>query len=184
MVCDQLSPDGRHLLAHGSRVALGRFLPSDLDAVHAYASDPAVTRFQTWGPNDLAATHRFLEETLVPDPAKLTTAVIHNSTVIGVASVWVTSAADRNGELGYALASEFWGRGLATEAARLLLTLGRERLGLARIAATCDVDNVASARVLDKIGMRREGTLRSFRLVDGMRRDHDVFAYYIPDPDR
>jgi len=60
-------------------------------------------------------------------------------------------------ELGYRLKVPFWGKGYATEAARAVLAYGFEEVGLVRIVAVAHPENVASQRVLEKIGMRREG---------------------------
>jgi ribosomal-protein-alanine N-acetyltransferase len=60
-------------------------------------------------------------------------------------------------ELGYRLKVPFWGKGYATEAARAVLAYGFDEIGLERIVAVTHPDNVDSQRVLEKIGMRREG---------------------------
>lgn len=64
---------------------------------------------------------------------------------------------DQHAAVGYCFSKEAWGQGYATEAATAVLRFGFEQLGLHKIFATCDVDNKGSARVLEKIGMRREG---------------------------
>jgi RimJ/RimL family protein N-acetyltransferase len=120
----------RDVVIRGPRLALARFGASDLDAVHAFASDP----------------------------------------------VWTTSAEHRAGELGYTIRRDCWGEGHATEVARLLVELGFGRLGLERLAATCDPDNAASIRVLEKAGLCREGLLRGLYRVRGRRRDQLVFG--------
>ncbi len=61
-------------------------------------------------------------------------------------------------ELGYLLARPYWGRGLMTEAAGLTAAYGFGTLGLARLIAFADVQNIASRRVLEKIGMRAQGS--------------------------
>ncbi len=65
------------------------------------------------------------------------------------------------GELGYYVGKPYWNHGYATEAGRAVLKFGFEVLGLRRIFAECMSHNPASARVLEKLGMRHEGTLRS-----------------------
>lgn len=57
----------------------------------------------------------------------------------------------REGDLGFIFAREVWGQGDATEAARAMVRTAFEKLGLDRIAATCNIDNHASARVLEKV---------------------------------
>jgi RimJ/RimL family protein N-acetyltransferase len=63
-------------------------------------------------------------------------------------------------ELGYVLARPWWGRGLMTEAARAVVEWGLADPATFRVWAVTDVDNLASARVLEKVGMQREGLLR------------------------
>ena len=70
-------------------------------------------------------------------------------------------------DLGYVLAREAWGQGYATEAARALIAVGFAHLGLRRIEATSDPQNRASARVLEKAGLRRAGVLRRHQWAKG-----------------
>lgn len=65
-------------------------------------------------------------------------------------------------EVGYRLAKKFWGRGLATEAARASLHYGFETLGLDRIVAVVQPENGASCRVIEKIGLRYEKEARFY----------------------
>src|SRR5262252_6613211 len=66
----------------------------------------------------------------------------------------------KHAELGYWLGVPYWGQGFATEAARAMIRYGFETLSLHRIYASYIPENVASGRILQKIGMRREGYLR------------------------
>ncbi|HEV7706618.1 MAG TPA: GNAT family protein [Asanoa sp.] len=165
-----------------SRLLLRELSDSDRPAVHGYAGDPAVTRFMDWGPNSPADTARFLDEvrgeaSAVPR-SSYTLAVVVRATdeLVGAVHLAETSSEHRRGEMGYVLAAAHWGRGFATEAAAAVLRFGFDQVGLHRIAATCDPDNVASARVLTKIGMHREGHLREHLLIRGEWRDRSTFA--------
>jgi ribosomal-protein-alanine N-acetyltransferase len=60
-------------------------------------------------------------------------------------------------EIGWRLAPEYWGQGLATEAARAVLTHGIETLGFQRVIATVQTMNVASIRIIEKLGMSLVG---------------------------
>lgn len=73
----------------------------------------------------------------------------------------------RSASLGYCLNQSAWGRGYATEAARALLQWAFVTLGLNRVQSETDTRNVASARVLEKLGFEREGTLREDCIVNG-----------------
>ena len=78
--------------------------------------------------------------------------------------------------MGYVFRRDAWGNGYATEAAKALAASGFGQLGMHRIYAHCDVDNVASARVLEKAGMQREGLLRQHMLIRGRWRDSYLYA--------
>lgn len=78
------------------------------------------------------------------------------------------------GALGYSIATEHWGKGLTVEAAHAVIGWGFRKRGLAKVYAYADVRNVQSRRVMEKLGMTREGTLRSHRRLRDERVD-DVY---------
>jgi RimJ/RimL family protein N-acetyltransferase len=82
----------------------------------------------------------------------------------------------RSASLGYCLAAAAWGRGYATEAAGAVLAWAFATLDLNRVQAETDTRNVASARVLEKLGFVHEGTLREDCVVDGDVSDSWVFG--------
>ncbi|MGH3654904.1 GNAT family N-acetyltransferase [Glutamicibacter sp.] len=143
--------------AAGPGIRLANFQAQDLPAVHAFAADPVVCQYSTWGPNQLADTQEFLADALVEQPHRALQAVMLGDVLIGSASVWVTDRKAKAGEIGYTLNRGYWGNGYATETAGLLLRLGFEVLGLERISATCDARNAASIRVLEKTGFKLKG---------------------------
>ncbi|UYQ76479.1 GNAT family N-acetyltransferase [Glutamicibacter sp. JL.03c] len=108
------------------------------------------------GPNILAETEAFLADAMISRPGRVMTAVMVEAKVIGSAAIWRTDDAQLVGEMGYTLNQDYWGQGFATEIAGLLIQLGRERLGLRRIEETCDPENAASIRVLEKSGFARD----------------------------
>ena len=84
-----------------------------------------------------------------------------DSTLIG--GVSLTDFLEKGrAELGYYLSRDHWGKGLTTEAVRAVLRYGFEEMGLYRIHATAHPENVGSIRVLEKVGMRREGLMRGY----------------------
>ena len=95
--------------------------------------------------------------------------------VVGDAVLQVDHA-DENANLGYAVARPFWGRGIATEAARAVVTHGFADWHLPRIYARADPRNVASIRVLEAIPMVYEGTLRSHHIRRGQRVARALFG--------
>ena len=89
----------------------------------------------------------------------------------------------RRAELGYWIGVPYWGKGYATEAARALVKYGFETPQLHRIFASHFVNNSASARVLGKIGMRHEGSLRAHVLKWGEFLDLEMYGMVAPEVD-
>jgi RimJ/RimL family protein N-acetyltransferase len=155
----------------------------DWPAVHEYASDPEVVRYMLWGPNTAAESLGFVQRAMeyrceqprmVYDLAVIIKA---QGRLIGGCGIQVLdNSDDREGEIGYCFNRRYWGHGYATEAARALVEFGFSELGLHRISATCDPENVPSARVLEKIGMQREGHLREHKWQRGRWRDSLLYA--------
>jgi ribosomal-protein-alanine N-acetyltransferase len=164
------------------RLRLRPFRPEDRDDVHAYGSDPMVSRFMVWGPNTEAETDFFLGKAIEDQgrwprhDVSLAMELKATSQMIGSIRLWVVDPDHRTAEIGYSLARPQWRRGLTTEAAQALMTVGFEVLGLHRIVATCDRRNRGSWNVMRKLGMRREGLLRRDRMVKGAWRDTYLYA--------
>ena len=93
-----------------------------------------------------------------------------DGTLVGCVSVGVERRHDR-GELGYWIGRPYWGNGYATEAARRCAAFAFEHFALHKLAAARDRGNPASGRVLEKIGMIREGARRGHFKKDGVYRD-------------
>ena len=168
------------------RLQLREFHSDDHTAIHAFASDPEVVRYTDWGPNAPADTKAFLGE--VGEYARATPrttfalAVVDRAddTLIGSIQLSITSTAHRRADIGYVLAKSRWGQGYATEASTALLRFGFDSLGLHKVSATCDPDNVGSKRVLMKIGMQPEGHLREHLYIREQWRDRLLFASVSP----
>ncbi len=78
--------------------------------------------------------------------------------------------------VGYSMDEEFIGRGIASEAVRLITTFGFEQLRLHRVEAYVAPDNVGSLRVLEKAGFEKEGLLKQFLFINGEWKDHYYYA--------
>jgi [ribosomal protein S5]-alanine N-acetyltransferase len=164
------------------RLLLRAFRPSDWTAVHSYGTDLEVVRFMDWGPNTVEQSRHHVNRSVamasVSPRLTFPYAVerVEDGRVIGSTELSMTSLDHRRAEMGYVFAREAWGQGYATEAAGALLDYAFDKLGLHRVAATCDPDNVGSARVLQKIGMAPEGRMRAYFLIRGEWRDRLMFA--------
>ena len=144
------------------RLTLREYAPSDEAAVHEFASDPLVPRYDAWGPNTPQQTHEHIlrhmrEQDVWPrEDVTLAAQLRAQPKVIGSVRLWIVDMENRCAEIGYTFNRLYWGNGFATEAASALLSVAFEVLNLHRVVATCDTRNTGSWRVMEKIGMRRE----------------------------
>ena len=163
-----------------------RFRPpveEDWRDILAYRASPEWPAFHGEGDPDeawaLAFVHRFLawREERPPRRFAYMVALAPDQPSIGLCSLRMESADATTAEIGFELAPWLWGRGYATEIAEALLRAGFDELGLHRVQAHCIDANVASRRVLEKVGMVLEGRLREKHRVDG--RFHDELWFGI-----
>lgn len=165
------------------RLLLRPFRGDDLDGLYAIQSLPAVARYLYWEARTLdevriVLADRIKQDRIAEEGEKLNLALQRRDTgaLIGdVNLVWL-SRPHRQGEIGFDLHPDHHGQGFAREATIEMLRLGFENLGLHRIIGRCDGRNRASARVLEKLGMRREAHLRENEIVKGEWTDEMVYA--------
>ncbi|MEO7209072.1 MAG: GNAT family protein [Steroidobacteraceae bacterium] len=150
-----------------ARLNLREFVAMDFAAVHAYSSDPRVTRYLFFGPRDEQSTAEYLEELLAAQREQprtrfeLAVEEIGSGKLIGACDL---SLIESNVvDLGYMLGADRWGNGYATEIALALVDAAFFDLRAQRVISTVDVNNAASIRVLEKIGMRWEAVYRKHR---------------------
>lgn len=82
----------------------------------------------------------------------------------------------RSAEIGYILSPDYWGKGLAAEAANELIKFGFNKMDLVRIQAKCFAEHIASQRVMEKAGMNYEGTLRKELFIKEKHRDIKLYS--------
>jgi ribosomal-protein-alanine N-acetyltransferase len=164
------------------RLTLRRPALTDAADIYAYAHDPEVTRYMVW------PTHIEMKESLAfleacgprwesGDEYCWVITITPEDRVIGAIGCRVR---EYTADFGYVLNRTYWGRGYATEAARAVVTWLKNLPGLYRIWATCDAENLASARVLEKTGLSCEGRLRRSTIrpnLSSTPRDTFVFAW-------
>jgi RimJ/RimL family protein N-acetyltransferase len=148
------------------RLVIRAYTPADLEAVLAYQSLPEVGRYIPWQPRTRESMPAIMDRkvgatTLAKDDDVLELAVTlaDDGRVIGEVLLFLRSAAHENGEVGWALDPAHQGHGYATEAAREILRLAFEDAGMRRVTARIEKRNVASQRVCERLGMRREAEL-------------------------
>ncbi|WP_054027731.1 GNAT family N-acetyltransferase [Bacillus sp. FJAT-28004] len=169
------------MIIETDRLMIRDFVTKDFDDIHVYASDPFVVKYMLWGPNSKDDTQNYLSmvtEMQKQEPRlgyEFAVVMKENNQLIGGCGIHVCGPSQ--GELGYCFNQAYWGSGFATEAADALLQFGFRELGLHRIYATCRPDNLGSAKVLQKIGMKYEGHIREHMRHNG--KWHDSYQYSI-----
>ncbi|MEU8262778.1 GNAT family protein [Micromonospora sp. NPDC048999] len=161
----------RPVLLPGPRCLLREWADSDAEPLHALTNQPQVVdRMLDEQPPSLDEVHAVLpawREAAGAEPRLAYHLAAAEDGLVGLGTLTVTSPAHRRGEIGYVVHPDHWGKGLGTALADLLLRLAFEQVGLHRVEATTRPDHAASWRVLEKVGMRREGLSRDHLFVRG-----------------
>jgi RimJ/RimL family protein N-acetyltransferase len=141
------------------RLILRPITPADWPAIHRYMSDPVVTRWLPEGPLDEAQAEAFARKNAGRSARAIAIVERESGGLVGhlVFHPWLGHATH---EIGWAISSDHQGQGYATEGARALMNFAFGTLGRHRMIATCQPENVASWRVMEKLGMRREAHFR------------------------
>ncbi len=162
------------------RLLLRRFTIADAADVFRHARDPEVARLTSWEAHQsLDDTRRFLDWALAryDEAVGGPWAMVRRDTrevvgAIGLSVVWP----HLRGEIGYWVGRAWWRHGLATEAGRAVLRYAFDDLEMNRVEARCETDNIASERVMQKLGMTFEGILRQHVLAKGRFRDMRLYS--------
>ncbi len=151
------------------RMILRQFTQDDFEAVHSYGSVPENIIYMPFSPNTQEDTRAFLirsiaaaEET--PCRNYQYAAVLRDTGKL-IGGCGVNLSGDE-AEIGWLLHRDFWKQGFGPEMGRALLAFGFDELHMHRIIARCDAENYGSYRVMEKIGMRREGLFLDARLAN------------------
>jgi ribosomal-protein-alanine N-acetyltransferase len=156
---------------------------ADAEAIfRQYAQDREVTRYVSWRAHaDLEETREYVRMCLLAwDVGKAFHWVIERNEDKQVLGMMIARMAEEKWELGYVLARAYWGQGYMTEALKALIVWGLKQKEIYRIWAVCDVDNLASARVMEKAGMQREGILRRWSVHPNLSPEpRDSYCYAI-----
>jgi RimJ/RimL family protein N-acetyltransferase len=171
-----------------ARLVLRRPRPEDAAALFAeYATDPEVCRYLTWTPHaSLQETEALVARSGALWEAKRTFRWVLTRRGEDRALGMVELRPDGHRvELGYALGRGYWNRGYMTEAVGALVTWALAQPWVYRVWAVVDVDNRASARVLEKVGMQFEGVLRRWSVHPNVSPvPRDCACYSVVKPDR
>ena len=165
-----------------SRLLLRPFTERDESDLHEYGSDPIVSQYTDWGPNTAAQSrdriqHHLKEQLVWPrDEVDLAIELRAESKIIGAIRLKIQDELSRTADFGFSFNRKYWNQGYATEAASALFCVAFTTLALHRVWGTCDTRNVASWRVMEKLGMRREAKFRRDVFQKGQWRDSYLYA--------
>jgi [ribosomal protein S5]-alanine N-acetyltransferase len=163
------------VIVETGRLILRPYRLADAEAIHRYGSDPEVSRYTEYGPNTWDDTLRFLQAAVRPIPPKIQLGVTlrGDDAVAGGVGAW--PVAEGRWEMGWGLRRDLWGNGYATEATRAIADVVAARGDVHTIVARCRPENVASARVMEKLGMHLVEVLPHDKQVGGEWRDTAVY---------
>ena len=160
-----MSESGKIIL-ETKRLVLRRQVLQDLDALWALYRDPEITRYIPDAPRSREEAKEELEWHMnghpqFPELGLWATIHKETGTFIGRCGLlpW-TIDGKQEVEVAYTIARDYWGQGLATEAAQAILNYGFEQLNLSRLVSVIDSENIASQKVAEKIGMTFEKEAR------------------------
>ncbi|GFP84047.1 uncharacterized n-acetyltransferase p20 [Phtheirospermum japonicum] len=161
-----------------SRISLRPFQLSDADDFLKWASDDKVTHYLRW--NTITSKQEaliYIQQVAIPHPWRRSICLDNLS--IGYVSVRPESGDDRHrAHIGYAIGSEYWGRGIVTAAMKIAVSSMFENFPyLVRLEALVEVENVGSQRVLEKVGFVKEGLLRKYGFNKGEIRDMLIYSF-------
>lgn len=156
------------------RLILRPITLADVPAIFEYASNPNVSRYVPWSVHQsIADSEAFVRDFVlanyakeIPEPWGVTIKEGGDTVVGTVGCMWAPQSC-KTMELGYILAEPVWGNGYAYEASCAVLDYVYTNYDVNRIYAKCHLDNVGSARVMEKLGMKCEGIMRACVFKEG-----------------
>ena len=164
------------------RLYIRDFKPDDFDEFHKLVQNSDIYKYMPWGPNSEEDTKNFIQMSIEQgskEPRKsFDVPIILKEThlIVGCIGIRVSSSLHKKADIGYWIKRDLWGQGFAKEAALGLLSFGFQKLKMNKIYATADPNNPASIRVLEKIGMVKEGYLKEDMYIQGKYRDSVLMA--------
>lgn len=181
MSSNQTSDPKENICIITNRLIIREFSQSDLEAFLAYEKQPGMFQFENGipdgdtakkyidnaiqGAKEIPRTNYYLAITIPP-----------GDEVIGRVSLTSQNPSINEWEIGWFVRMDDWGKGYAPEAARQILEFAFRNLHTHRVVAFCHAGNTQSARVMEKIGMTREGQLRRTRWFKESWADEFIYA--------
>lgn len=168
------------------RLLIRDFSEADWEAVQRYAGQENILVYEAWGPNTPEETREFIalsRQAAAQLPRfdfDLAITLKASQQLIGGCSFHIFKEATDRGDFGYIVHPDFWGQGIATEAATALMQYMASNRGVQVVEATCDVLNLASKRVLEKCGLEIVHRINDHMFIKGRHRDTFVWEKKLP----
>ena len=165
-----------------TRLRLRHFMDADLAPFMAYRNDPEVARYQGWEVISESEARAFLQEQKEIQPGvqgqwfQIAVELKETGMLIGDCALKIEEHDERQAEIGYTLSRPYQGRRIASEAVSCVLEYAFVTLGLHRVIAITDCENVASVALLERLGLRREGHFRQNVWLKGKWGDEYLYA--------
>lgn len=164
-----------------SRLILRKITYEDAYDIFEYASDPEMTKYVVWDYHKcLADSYNYISFMLkkYENREPSTWGIVYKSEnkFIGTCGFLWCYPENASCEIGYALSRKYWNKGIVTESVKEIIKLGFDKMMLNRIEARCMLENTASQRVLQKVGMTFEGIMRQQMYFKGAFQDLKVFS--------
>ncbi|MEH7418753.1 GNAT family protein [Neobacillus drentensis] len=163
------------------RLILRKVKLDDVEDMFSYGSNEEVSKYVTWNTHKtLSDTKEFIDFILTKyksgQVAPWGIEYKDNGKLIGTIDFVWWEPNHKMAEIGYVISQDYWGNGLTTEAAKEVIKFGFEKMNLVRIQARCFVENIGSARVMEKTGMSFEGIIRKGVFIKGKHQDIKMFS--------
>jgi RimJ/RimL family protein N-acetyltransferase len=166
-----------------SRLTLRPFQRADLLSFLDYRNDPEVARYQSWESISEERGRLYIDEVKDAQPGvagewyQVAIVLRETGELIGDIGLGIEREDPSQGEIGFTLSREHQGKGYGAEAVGALLDFAFSELGLRRITGTCDTRNTASARLMQRVGMKYAGRTNSVYF-KGEYCDEDHYAIH------
>jgi RimJ/RimL family protein N-acetyltransferase len=166
---------------HTTRLLLREFILGDYDELRQIQLHPQMAQYEPPPLSEDEARHKLerwaLEQFIFPRPHYAFALIpLPDKCIAGWVTLTLNFEQTGEWEIGWSIEPDSWGRGYATEAARAVVGFAFGECKAHRISAFCAVDNAASVRVMEKLGMTREGRLRQVRRLRGEWTDEYVYS--------
>jgi len=163
------------------RLMLRKITEEDVNDIFEYASVPEVTKFVLWDTHktqkDSLDFVKFAEEQFINCLSIVWGIEIKSEKkLIGSIDLRAWKTIHKCGDIGYAISMKYWNKGYVSEAMKAVINFGFESLHLNRIEAHCEEENIGSWKVMEKCGLKYEGTLREKVFIKGRFRSMKMYS--------